>query len=101
MVTPAKADMESMIACQHADNAVETAVDIKKRATCGDYTINIASNNSVSILKGGVACNNAKGALREIAALVGFEVDTAWTTQQLGSKLVDAINSGDYVVKSE
>ena len=101
VVTPAKADMESMIAYQHTDDAVETAVDIKKRATCGDYTINIASNNSVSILKGGVACNNAKGALREIAALVGFEVDTAWTTQQLGSKLVDAINSGDYVVKYE
>ena len=91
-----KADMESMIAYQRTDNAVETAVvDIKKSATYGDYTINIASNNSVTVLKGGVACDNTKGALREVAALVGFEVDAAWTTQQLGSKLVDVINNGE------
>lgn len=91
-----KADMESMIAYQRTDNAVETAVaDIKKSATYGDYTINIASNNSVTILKGGVACDNAKGALREVAALVCFEVDAAWTTQQLGSKLVDVIKNGE------
>ncbi len=89
-----KADMESMIAYQRTDNAVETAVvDIKKSATYGDYTINIASNNSVTVLKGGVACDNAKGALREVAALVGFEVDAAWTTQQFGSKLVDFLNA--------
>lgn len=89
-----KADMESMIAYQRTDDAVETAVvDIKKSATYGDYTINIASNNSVTVLKGGVACDNARGAMREVAALVGFEVDAAWTTQQLGSKLVNAINS--------
>lgn len=91
-----KADMESMIAYQRTGDVVETAfADIKKSATCGDYTINIASNNSVTVLKGGVACDNAKGALREVAALVGFEVDAAWTTQQLGSKLVDVINNGE------
>ena len=90
-----KADMESMIAYQRTDDATETAVvDIKKSATYGDYTINIASNNSVTVLKNGVACDNAKGALREVAALVGFEVDAAWTTQQLGDKLVDAIKNG-------
>lgn len=91
-----KADMESMIAYQRTDNAVETAVvDIKKSVTYGDYTINIASNSSVTVLKGGVACDNTKGALREVAALVGCEVDAAWTTQQLGSKLVDVINNGE------
>ena len=95
-----KADMESMIAYRRTDNAVETAVvDIKKSATYGDYTINIASNNSVTVLKGGVACDNAKGALREVAALVGFEVDAAWTTQQLGSKLVDVIKNGTIILK--
>ena len=96
-----KADMESMIAYQRTDEEVEpVAVEaIKKSATYGDYTINIAPNNSVTVLKGGVACDNAKGALREVAALVGFEVDAAWTTQQLGSKLVDAINSGEYVAE--
>lgn len=95
-----KADMESMIAYQRTDNAVETAVvDIKKSATYGDYTINIASNNSVTVLKGGVACDNAKGALREVASLVGFEVDAAWTTQQLGRKLVDVIKNGTIILK--
>ncbi|MBQ5878561.1 MAG: hypothetical protein IIW59_00440, partial [Alistipes sp.] len=91
-----KADMESMIAYQRTDEEVEPVVveAIKKSATYGDYTINIAPNNSVTVLKGGVACDNAKGALREVAALVGFEVDAAWTTQQLGGKLVDAIKNG-------
>lgn len=95
-----KADMESMIAYQRTDDVVETAVvDIKKSATYGEYTINIASNNSVTVLKGGVACDNAKGSLREVAALVGFEVDAAWTTQQLGSKLVDVIKNGTIILK--
>ena len=89
----AKADMESMIAYQRTDNAVETAVvDIKKSVTYGDYNINIASNNSVTVLKGGVAYDNVKGALREIAEKEGFEYDPAWTTRQFGSKLVDFLN---------
>lgn len=97
-----KADMENMIAYQRTDDAVETAVvDIKKSATYGDYTINIASNNSVTVLKGGVACNNARGAMREVAALVGFEVDAAWTTQQLGGKLVNAIKNGPIILKPD
>ena len=52
--------MESMIAYQRKDDVVETAfADIKKSASYGEYTINIASNNSVTVLKGGVACDNA------------------------------------------
>ena len=97
-----KADMENMIAYQRTDDAVETAVvDIKKSATYGDYTINIASNNSVTVLKGGVVCDNARGAMREVAALVGFEVDAAWTTQQLGGKLVNAIKNGPIILKPD
>ncbi|MBE6187512.1 MAG: hypothetical protein E7143_00105 [Rikenellaceae bacterium] len=88
-----KADMESMIAYQRTDDATETAVvDIKKSATYGDYTINIASNNSVTVLKNDVACDNVKGALREIAEKEGFEYDPSWTTRQFGSKLVDFLN---------
>ena len=67
---------------------------IKKTATYGEYVINIASNNSVTVLKNGNVCDVAKAALREIAAFVGFDVDAKWTTQQLGTKLVDAINKG-------
>lgn len=68
--------------------------DIKKTATYGEYVINIASNNSVTVLKNGNVCDVAKAALRDVAALVGFDVDAKWTTQQLGSKLVDNINKG-------
>lgn len=67
---------------------------IKKTATYGEYVINIASNNSVTVLKNGNVCDVAKAALREIAALVGFDVDAKWTTQQLGGKLVGFINKG-------
>ena len=68
--------------------------DIKKTAAYGEYVINIASNNSVIVLKNGNVCDVAKTALREIAALVGFDMDAKWTTQQLGAKLVDDINRG-------
>lgn len=36
--------------------------------------------------------DNVKGALREISEAIGFRYDPAWTTRQLGSKLIDAIN---------
>ena len=68
---------------------LKAAVDIKKSATCGNYTINIASNNSVAVLKSNVACDSAKAALREIADQVGFAYENSWNTQQFGSKLVD------------
>lgn len=91
-----KADMENMIAYQRTDDAVETAVvDVKKSATCGDYTINIASNNSVTVLKGGVACDNAKGALRDIAIAANYEFDSNWTTHKFGSKLVNFLNTNN------
>ena len=67
--------------------------DIKKTASFGEYTINIASNNSVTVIRGGVVCDNSKSGLRDLAALVWFEVNPTWTTQQLGNKLVDAINN--------
>ena len=68
--------------------------NIKKTAAYGEYVINIAGNNSVTVLKNGNVCDVAKAALRDVAALVGFDVDAKWTTQQLGAKLVDDINKG-------
>ena len=68
--------------------------DIKKTAAYGEYVINIAGNNSVTVLKNGNVCDVAKAALRDVAALVGFDVNVKWTTQQLGAKLVAAINEG-------
>lgn len=62
--------------------------DIKKTASYGEYVINIANDNSVEVLKNNTVCDNSKAALRNIAELVGFEVDAKWNTRQLGAKLV-------------
>ena len=67
---------------------------IKKTATYGEYVIKVADDNSVTVFKNGNECDVAKAALRDIAALVGFDVDAKWNTRQLGAKLVDFINKG-------
>lgn len=69
-------------------------VDIKKTAIYGEYVINIASDGSIEVLKKGTVCDNSKATLRDIATLVGFEVEDKWTTRQLVTKLVDAISKG-------
>lgn len=60
-----------------------------KQVQMGNYFINMLDNGSVETYR---AYDNTKGALREIAEKIGFEVDQTWTTRQLGSKLIDAIN---------
>ena len=69
--------------------------DIKKTATYGEYVINVANDNSIEVLKNGVVCDNSKGTMRDIAALVGFSVDPDWNTRQLGAKLVDFLNENN------
>ena len=66
---------------------------LKKSATHKDYTIVVMKDNKVVVGKGDDFFDNTKAALREIAGEVGFQFDTNWTTQQLGSKLVDFLNS--------
>ena len=60
-----------------------------KEATVGCYNIYLRDSGTVEVYR---TYDNTKGALREIAEKVGFEVDPKWNTQQLGSKLVDFIN---------
>lgn len=95
-----KADMESMIAYQRSDgepapaaSAPAMPAQVKKSATHKDYTIVVMKDNKVVVGKGDDFFDNTKAALREIAGEVGFQFDTNWTTQQLGSKLVDFLNS--------
>lgn len=95
-----KADMESMIAYQRSDGEPAPAApapampaQVKKSATHKDYTIVVMKDNKVVVGKGDDFFDNTKAALREIAGEVGFQYDTNWTTQQLGSKLVDFLNS--------
>jgi len=60
-----------------------------QQATVGCYTIYIRGTETVEVYR---TYDNIKGALREIAEKIGFEVDPKWNTQQFGSKLVDFIN---------
>ena len=57
-----------------------------KQATVGCYHIRVQDSGSIEIYR---TYDNTKAALREISEKVGFEVDPKWTTQQLGSKLID------------
>ena len=58
------------------------------KVTYGVYVVEADEKGSISVTKEGVACDNAKGALREIAQLAGFEVNPDWTSRQFGSKLM-------------
>lgn len=62
--------------------------DKSMKVTYGVYVVEADEKGSISVTKEGVACDNAKGALREIAQLVGFEVNPDWTSRQFGSKLM-------------
>lgn len=59
-------------------------------AQIGNYYINRLPSGSIETYR---TYENTKGALREISEKIGFEYDTAWTTRQFGSKLVDYLNS--------
>ncbi|MCM1336318.1 MAG: hypothetical protein NC187_04685 [Candidatus Amulumruptor caecigallinarius] len=60
-------------------------------AEIGEYTIIKRDSGTIETYR---TYDNTKGALREIAEAVGFVVNPADTTRQLGVKLVDFINAG-------
>lgn len=60
-------------------------------AEIGEYVVTRRSTGKIESYR---TYDNTKGALREIAEAVGFEVNPDYTTRQLGSKLVDFINEG-------
>lgn len=59
------------------------------QAEIGEYTIVKRDSGTIETYR---TYANTKGALREIAANVGFEIDEKSNTRQIGSKLVDFIN---------
>ena len=61
------------------------------QAEIGEYTIVKRDSGSIETYR---IYANTKGALREIAAKVGFTINESSNTRQNGSKLVDFINSG-------
>ena len=58
-------------------------------AEVGEYTIVKRDSGTIETYR---TYDNTKGALREIAAAVGFEINENSNTRQIGSKLVDFIN---------
>ena len=58
-------------------------------AESGEYVIFQTEESSIQVYRD---YDNVKGALREISEKIGFEYDPAWTTRQLGSKLIDELN---------
>lgn len=70
--------------------------DVKKSAETKDYLITQGNDGSITVYrKNGdewEESDNAKGALRELAAQVSFDYDKSWTTRQFGAKLIDFVN---------
>ena len=62
----------------------------KKSAISGEYMIGVLESGSIEVY---CVYDNVKGALREVSEKEGFEFDPEWTTRQLGTKLIDFINS--------
>ena len=63
----------------------------KKSVIAGEFTIEIAENGHVDVVR---IPNNAKGTMRNIAAEKGFVVDEKWNTQELGRRLVKEFGDG-------
>ena len=54
-----------------------------------NYALTHQDNGAVNVTKDGVEQSNSKAALKEIAAIVGFEVEEKWNSYQIGTKLIN------------
>lgn len=54
-----------------------------------NYVLTHQDNGAVNVTKDGVAQSNSKAALKEVAELVGFEVEDKWNSYQIGTKLIN------------
>lgn len=70
--------------------------EIKKSAKHGNFVIQQAENDSISII-----CDNTKQALRDIANEIGMEFDSDWNTQYFGHRLINFINGVDTTRKAK
>ncbi|MGX2975839.1 hypothetical protein ACWIUH_12335, partial [Ursidibacter arcticus] len=69
---------------------MEDAEGVKKSAKYGNFVIEQAENNSISI-----TCDNTKEGLRQIAGEIGMVYESDWNTQYLGNKVINFINGVD------
>lgn len=68
-----------------------------KNAQYGEYMISQAESGAIKVAKD---FENDKGALREVAETIGFEVNPEWTTRQLGKNLIEHI-TGEHLPEKE
>lgn len=64
----------------------------------GNGKVAVIDNYAVLVQESGAIVtfmkyDNTKGALREVAEKIGFSYDSAWTTRQFGSKLINELNN--------
>lgn len=70
--------------------------DIKKSAKHGNFVIQQAENNRVSII-----CDNTIQTLRDIANEIGMGYEKNWDTQYFGHRLINFINGVDTTRKNK
>lgn len=63
----------------------------------GEYIISRSEEGAIKVAKD---YDNDKGALREVAETIGFEVNPEWNTRQLGKNLIEHI-TGEHVKTNE
>ena len=66
---------------------------IKQTVSYGVWTLNRHDDNKIEVLKNGQVCEKASPAYREIAAEIGFEIDSEWRTSQLGRNVFKALEN--------
>ena len=65
---------------------------VKFTASYQNWKIDVEDSGTVLVYDNGVLCDNTAKAVREIAAMVGFELNEKWNSRQMGRYLVDFLN---------
>ena len=65
---------------------------VKFTASYQNWKIDVEDSGTVLVYDNGVLCDNTAKAVREIAVMVGFELNEKWNSRQMGRYLVDFLN---------
>lgn len=65
---------------------------VKFTVSYQNWKIDVEDSGTVLVYDNGVLCDNTAKAVREIAAMVGFELNEKWNSRQMGRYLVDFLN---------
>ncbi|WP_439328434.1 hypothetical protein [Lonepinella sp. BR2357] len=79
---------------------LEEMTMVKKNATLNQYLIEQEDSGKINVLSQ-YEDGTVKASLREIAEAIGFEFDSAWTTQQFGRRLADFVENANEIIAKE